>query len=201
MTARYELTFNTGSQKDQTDLTSASLRVIEGWLGAFKSSLQGSSIEKKGDKPVLVLKLATPDDAAALTERLTAPFTMQIMREAGEKETADITIEKIGGFKATGITEKDVQWVDSQTNPQTGKGAASIIFTAEGGQKLKKLFAENNGKSIGIFVRGRLVSRKLVDGTDTQESILIDNIPSPEVAKVFADDVNVGLHVTFTLVK
>ena len=63
---------------------------------------------------------------------------------------------------------------------------------------MKDLFAESEGKNIGIFIRNQLVSKLLVDTDELIDDIIITDIPTVQLANVFADDVNVGLHVTFT---
>jgi hypothetical protein len=115
----------------------------------------------------------------------------------GEPGPADIVSEKFGAFRPTAVTEKDLDWVDALNSDQGGKGKVVLRFTTQGGEKLKSLFLQSNGKTIGVFVRGVLMSLKKVDATDNKDSILIDGIPNADLARIFADDVNTGLHVQF----
>ena len=47
-------------------------------------------------------------------------------------------------------------------------------------------------------MRDQLVSTLLVDTDEVKDKIVIQSIPNPELAEIFSDDVNVGIHVTFT---
>lgn len=130
-----------------------------------------------------------------LTDALTAPFNFNVMKEAGESEP-EITIEGHGGFVSTGLTGANVLWLQASEEPN-GKGRVTISFTEEGREMMNQVFQENFGKFIGIFVRGQLVSKLLVETDELKEDIIITDIPTTSLAEVFADDVNVGLYVTF----
>jgi preprotein translocase subunit SecD len=106
-------------------------------------------------------------------------------------------VEGHGEFAATGITEEDMVWADAAEDEQK-KGVVRLTFTPQGSQKLAAVFKENKGKSIGIFVRDRLISKLTVQTDVIEDHIVIRDIPSSELARIFVDDLNVGLHVTFT---
>lgn len=195
-TLRYTLTFDTDDAARQKQLTEAVTRVMERRAAALQAKAVRNSVAVEGGKTVLTVAL---DDAAAVApfaEGLAVPFTFRIMRQAEAGEKAAITLEQFGAFAETGVTEDHVDWLTAGTGPQTLKGSVTIAFTPEGKDLLKKMFESTKGKKVALFVRGRLVSQLVSDGK-SEENIQIAGIPSPDLAAVFADDVNVGAHVTF----
>jgi hypothetical protein len=52
---------------------------------------------------------------------------------------------------------------------------------------------------MGLFVHDRLMAKMPIDAAEPKEEIVIAGIPVPDMAGIFADDVNVGTHVTFSL--
>ncbi len=71
-----------------------------------------------------------------------------------------------------------------------------IELSPQGAAILKSLGQTNEGDVIALLVRGALIS-KTVAKKDLEE-LIIRNIPTPAMGEIFADDVNVGVHVTFT---
>lgn len=197
-TVTYNLSFNVSDPQDRQELTVASQRVIERRLEHLNEPILSDSIDTS--KQPTSVTVTMPDKGAAqeLTRELAEPFKVRIMAQTASGETADITVQGQGGFKETGITENDIQWVDSRTDPSTNKGEVGIQLTPAGQRKMQTLFSQEVGKNIGIFVRDQLVSKLLVSSPDAPSTLIISNIPSPDIAEVFADDMNVGLHVTFT---
>ncbi len=193
-------TYTVDSQEGtrKTDLASASARVFERRLLGLDQEVQRGDVTVDGD--TLDVKVKGKDVAEALLHQMAQPFFMEIMVEA-EATKADISHPELGSFQKTGIEKQHFDWVSVQSSVQPGKMAAHISFTPEGQKLLKDVFSQNQGKKIGIFLRGNLMSQKLIGPTDTQGRITVDGIPGTELASVFADDVNVGLHVTFAEVK
>lgn len=202
-TVRYHLTFNVSDSQAQDSLAFASQRVVERRLEHLSEPIISDTIDSS-KKPV-TLTITVPHKSAAdeLTKELTAPFSLQIMAQTGSGETADITVEGQGGFKQSGITEKDLTGVVSHKDAD-GKGEVALLLTKDGQAKMQQLFKQTVGSNIGIFVREggapdyQLVSKLHVETTTAPQNIVISNIPSSDLADVFADDMNVGLHVTFT---
>ncbi len=157
-----------------------------------------------GSGAALIVRVSDAGAAKLLSDGLTTPFTMSIMKQVPAGQGSMIS-EKFGEFKETGITTKHFDWVSmalSVTEASVSQGSVVITFTKEGRKLLKETFAKNRGGVIAIFVRGQLMSRKLVDTKDLrQDTIQIDGIPGAELAQAFADDVNVGLHATFSPVR
>lgn len=200
-TVRFSLAFDTEDTVRKSELTAAIARTVEGRLEAKKKSAKSQGIKEENGSTILTVEASDAEGATVLQEGLTAPFTMSIMKQVEEGQ-GDIVSETYGEFKETGIKTEHFDWVTPGTKTDANgqlKGAVVIAFTPKGQELLKTIFAANRGGAIGIFVRGQLMSMKMIDFTDKQTSIAIDGIPSGELAAAFADDVNVGLHVTFTV--
>jgi len=144
-----------------------------------------------------VIVSAHPAVKEPLTAQLTEPFTMRIMAQVADGK-GDITIEKQGSFKETGITEKHLLWVTGGKDTDPAKGRVLLEFSEEGRMLMGDVFRKNKGKYIGLFVRKHLVSKLLVESEEVKDTILITDIPSFTLAEIFADDLNVGLHAVFT---
>lgn len=193
----YELQFDTLQPGEQAKLTMTSLKVAERRMKGIGEHLLEKDFFTEDGMTYLSLTLPTQDIANLLTTQLTAPFNLQIMREVPTKE-ADEVVEGHGGFAKTGLNEEhllNVEAGEDSTNP--GKGRVQLFFTEEGRDLMRNIFQENLGKNIGVFVRGKLVSKLQVESEELKDDILIRDIPNRELAQIFADDVNVGLHVIF----
>lgn len=198
--ARYGLTITLADAAKRPDLMAATLRVLERRVDALGAKLQNKSVQD-ADQPTVSIGVSDPKILPTLASQLTSPFTLRFMRQTRGKEKADITVEGHGGFKGTGITEKDILWVTAAKDPQSGKGVVVLEFSPSGRTLMEHVFAENKGSYVGLFVRGHLVSKLLVETDKVKDNIMIQNIPSAELAGVFADDVNVGTHVVFIPMK
>jgi hypothetical protein len=190
-----ELRIAPAGQAHMEELLDAAVRVIQGRLGQADQKMKAVHLTKEGSGAVLRFAVADAAAREKLLIDLTQPYSLALMVEA-PKEQADIYSELYGGFKETGITEKHVTWAASNETP-AGLGTAVIGLTKEAEIMLGTIYRENLDQEIALFVRGRLMSRKRITGTDKEGPLQIDNIPSPAVAAVFADDVNVGSFITF----
>ncbi len=195
-TLAFRLTFDTQDTLRRQELAAAAGRVAEGRMIAREKEVLAQEIKDDGDGMLLTMTVTDAQAAEWLIDGLTTPFSMAIMQEVDKGKPGALST-KFGDFTETGITTEDFDWVTVGAL-QDGKGSVSVSFTPAGGAELKKVFSANRGKVIGIFVRGQLMSKKLIDKNDTQAGIAVDGIPSAELAAGFADDVNTGLHVTFT---
>lgn len=194
--ARYALTFKNTTPEGAAQLKDAVIRVVEARLESQKQKLRSHAFAEENGATFLTINASDGDAVEALTQQLTAPFTMRIMKEVPAGQ-GDLHSDKHGDFAETGITEEHFDFVQVNAESSEGKGAVTIHFTPAGKELLKQVFAQNRGEVVGIFVRDQLMSKKLIAVADTQDSVAIDNIPSTQIAAIFADDVNVGLHVTF----
>lgn len=184
----------TGTDR-RSELLAAAKRVVERRLKLIGA--EDATVRLGADDPILIVDGVTDDGKAELTRQLTAPFSLKFMKHVETGGT--LTVEGHGGFVETSLNGSHALWVTADGDELTGKGVVAISFTEEGKRALQRLFKENPGRIIGIFVRDKLVSKRTLSAAEkeTIEMISIADVPTPEIATVFADDVNVGLHVTF----
>ncbi len=197
-TVTYRLDFDVTDKTVQDTLTKTSMEVVERRLGHLGVQLIKKETTTKDDKTFLSVTLPDAESATALTGELTATFDLKVMREASAGQPFDVTIEGRGSFADTGINQEDFEWVEAHRDEATGKGAVGLTLTADGQKKMQTLFKTMKGKSIGIFVRGKLVSLLKIQTDEAPANLIIRDVPSPDIAQIFADDMDVGLHVTFT---
>ncbi|MEK7562905.1 MAG: hypothetical protein AAB544_00750 [Patescibacteria group bacterium] len=195
--SNYRLQFDTEETSRLTLLSLAVTRVVERRLETMGESVKGLDISQKEEGPELTFTVETEAAAALLRDDLTASFDLKIMRETKAGETPTIEIEGHGGFIETGVTEEHLEWVEA-AEELDNKGRITLSFSPEGRELMRTVFRQNVGRNIGLFVREKLVAKLQVDTAELKDDIIITGIPSPELARVFADDVNVGLHVIFT---
>lgn len=195
-TVSYQLQIDSTDIAKREELMVASQRVVERRLS--RTGIEPDVSLQKGDAPTLTVTV--PDRAVAidLENELTTPFSLELMRQSGTGDTVDFESDVHGKFTSTGITDTDIDWVQSNTHPLTGKGRVKIIFTAGGQDKVTSIFKENQGNEMALLVRGVLVSKLATLPTEIVDSIIIEDIPTPEIGLTFADDVNVGRFVTFS---
>jgi len=145
------------------------------------------------------LTMQLPNDEAAQIARkiLSEPFTFEIrLEQAAARKTAGTGSLDTGNWLSTGVGGPDLEWVQVVNNPN-GDVGVELIFTSGGRTKLNNVLKTNPGMSIGLFIRDLLVSKLKIQGKTLGDHVVISGIPSAKVAEIFADDVNVGLHVTF----
>jgi hypothetical protein len=194
----FNLTMDTTDIERREELGDAALRVIERRLDGMEAKILDSDVEVDADSASVTVEVDFPEALPELASQLAGPFSFEIMAQTPEGATPDVTVEGHGGFSKTGITGDDLEWVEGKVQEGTDFGEVTLIFTEEGRTKMADLFAKNNGKFIGLFVRGVLVSKMQVETDVLKDDIVIREIPTAELAEIFADDVNVGIHVTFT---
>lgn len=193
----YNLHIDESFVDQKSELTLASMRVIERRLKRIGEEILEKDISAQNGTPSIILTLGDDVVRNILTEELLRSFTLQIMTEAKDGESADITVAGHGGFRETGLTEEHLLWAQATEDSDPSKGKVTLTFTDEGRALMQSVFAENSGKNVGLFVRERLMSKLLVESAELMDDIVIRDIPNIEIAHIFADDINVGLHVTF----
>jgi hypothetical protein len=198
----FTLTMNISEIAKRTELEEASKRVVERRLSRFELKTTDLSLAPNTDGTfALTFSLAEKETADQITKELLTPFSLEIMLFTGkdkEKDMGDLYVEEQGWFTKTGINEKSLVWAQASTD-EWGKGEVALEFSPEGHALLSKTFREHVGGQLGLFVRDKLMSKLLIETKELKEKIVIDGIPSPEIAAIFADDVNTGVHVTFSL--
>lgn len=206
-TLSYDIAFDTQDKARMNDLTQSAQRVMERRLTRLEGELLGFGVDysESENRTVIDAEVSPQEAANALNEEMTAPFVFEIRVGEETEQEGDIVVEGMGPFRATGVTGDDIDWVlsgdDEAAENALPKGTITIGFTDEGVKKMENLFAANAGKPMGIFVRERLAARISLNDEHITRTITIRGIPSREIADVFADDINVGLHMTFTLLK
>lgn len=179
-------------------LIQASERVLKRRLAAADVQDAVVSVAPAGAADATVV-LRLPDAAAEDAARriLSEPFTFEIKLAGGMIK--DPSGAEVVDWQATGITGADLEWIQPVRDTSTDTLGVDLQFGADGRAKLASVFKVNQGKDVGIFVRDLLVSKLRVNSADIGNSIVISGIPSAAIAEIFADDVNVGLHVVFSL--
>jgi len=121
-------------------------------------------------------------------------FTFDIRLDAGPLDGDP----KFATWESLGIDHTMLLWVQAIGNRVTSQVDVELTLNEEGKKKLRELATTHRGKRVGIFVRDLLISALTVQSGSFTDRIIISGIPSAEIAEVFADDVNIGLHVRFT---
>ncbi len=193
---KYRLTFDVQDPEEVELFTQAALRVIDRRLERLNASVAESEITKDANGVTVTLHIPETVEET-LTNELTAPFDVDFLLSTNEAEP-DTTVEGMGGFNLTGIGSGTLLGVTASQDETTNTGIIVLHFNEEGTVQMQKLFRENVGKDIALFVRGLLVSKFAIASSDFNSMLVIQPIPDYELAKIFADDMNVGLHVTVT---
>ena len=193
-------TFDTNGKDDKASLILATKKIISRRLEMYEADLMNFSVQYNDDNSAdITISSSDADATHAVSDAMIEGVDLEIRKQVEEYQDGDITVEKLGDFRATGINGDDVSWVLSRASGNAlNQGEVMIQFTEEGAEKMNTLFTENVGTNIGLFVRGKLAANFAIPDGGFQESIIIPNIPSIEMAEIFADDMNVGTNMTFT---
>jgi hypothetical protein len=192
----FDLEFDVDDKAQQANLLMASRRVIDRRLARMGEDIEKEDISTLDGAVSITMTLSSKEGVELLIDELSEPFTLDVMGEVTETD-ADLVVTGHGGYKRTGLDETFFIGAEAKPDSSPGKGQVLIYLSESGMDKMGEIFKEYNGQFIGLFVRGKLVSKLLVETDEVKDQILIRDIPSLELAEIFADDVNVGLHVTF----
>lgn len=179
-------------------LLQASERVlIRRFAGAEVKDAVVSVAPTSGSGGIVTMKL--PDDDAIETAKriLGDSFTFEMKLAVGTKLNEEGVEET--EWESTGVDGNSLMWIQPIRNPNTGELGVELQFDKDGMSKITDVFTKNEGKDLGIFVRDLLVSKLTIGKEAVGDSIVINGIPSERIAEIFADDVNVGLHVHFSV--
>ncbi len=190
-----EMTITSTDTSKTAELLKGAERVIVRRLAAASITKNVSASAVPNAEQSATLTVTVPDGAAAekVHSILDEPFTFDIRTEEPANDPSDPTKTE---WKLSGIEGQDLQWV-RVVHASDGSIGIELLFSETGRTKLATVLTDNVGKSIGIFVRDLLVSSLTIKKGGISDHIVIDGVPSDMVAQIFADDVNVGLHVTF----
>lgn len=197
---QYIVEFDTDNVERMADLTAAARRVIERRLLRHGGELVNFGVKREGKDTFLTVETDKKEVAEALNTELTTPFELAMMVEVeGEPIEGDISVEGHGTFRSVNVTQEDLDWVlgAASDGPIVGQGKVTVGFTEDGGAKMRIVFESHNGKHLGMFVRQQLAAKILLENEHISRTITIEGLPSSDLALVFADDVNVGTHMTF----
>lgn len=177
-------------------MINASERVVKRRLVALGAQNPNVIAVPKGDEGG-EMRIEVPD--ASILPRvqsiLSEQFVFDMRLELKETTPQDQNIEE--NWEKLGIENQHLIGLQVVTDEKTQEVAVELLFTDEGRNLLKAAFAKHKGKTVGIFVRDLLVSKLKIASGELSEHIVISGIPSAEVAQIFTEDVNVGLHVAF----
>jgi len=192
--------FDTNGKDDKAELVLATKKIITRRLAMHEADLVDFDVQYKDDNSVdITVKGSDADATKAMLDAMTQSFNLEIRKNVPEHQDGDITVEKLGDFRETGINGDDISWVLSRASDNAlDHGEVMMQFTEEGSKKMNTLFQENVGVNIGLFVRGQLAANFAIPNGGFEDSIIIPNIPSVEMAEIFADDMNVGTNMIFT---
>ncbi len=190
----YALTLKSTDAAKRMELVNASERMVRRRMAS--NSIGGTVLAvPTGDKGTLTVRLTDTGKASTVQTFINDPFTVEMK---GVLKTVPPPTPGDEKWVDTGITGQDIDWVQVIGDRTTGKIGVEISFSLDGNTKLQQAFEKFQGGDLGIFVRGLLVSKLKVNQQQAGGRIIITGIPSAAIAQVFADDVNVGLHVQFT---
>lgn len=176
----------------------ATEKVMERRFAALKlQNARASVVPLNANTATLTLTLpdteATEKMEAILAEEFTFDIRIEKIKDKNAKEDAPQS-----EWLPTAFTGSSLSWVQAVGNKNTGRVALELQFTEQGRTVIQSIFRENVGKNIGIFVRNQLMSSFQITNPNVGDTIAIGGAPSANIAEVFADDVNVGLLVSFT---
>ncbi len=199
-TLTYTLEVRQDSPSNVVALLSSAERVIIRRLAALGEAKPIATVVPTGGSGgLLTISLAKDDIAPRVKEMIAEPFTFDIRLE---KPLATAPTDENAGdasqWLETGIHKEQVVGVRTVVSKTNSSAAIEITFTPEGRALLQKLFSENKGKNIAIFVRDLMVSRLKIESDAITEHIVISGIPSATVGQIFSDDVNAGLYINYS---
>ncbi len=179
------------------ELLQASERVLQSRLAAanVEDAIVSVTPETKGGGK-MTITLDEVEHESVVDRMAMQPFTFDFRIASEPKEKTSTSPEDVQWDKTT-LTGSSIFWLTAGEDEGARRASVNIEFTPEGRSKIEKIFSENNGKDLGIFVRNLLVSKITIGEVPLTNTIIIAGIPSIEIAKIFSDDVNTGLHVQF----
>ncbi|HRH93549.1 MAG TPA: hypothetical protein PKV72_03375 [Candidatus Peribacteria bacterium] len=193
----YGLTIDNGTPAQVVNLINASERVMKRRISALGVQTPNViAVPTGGSGGTLTIDVPDEQLVTRIQQILAEKFTFDMRLELKETTAQDQNAEE--NWEKLGVENQHLIGVQVVGDEKTGEVAVELLFTDEGRDLLSKAFAKYKGRTVGIFVRGVLVSKLKVENDAVSDHVVISGIPSAAVAQIFADDVNVGLHVAFT---
>ena len=197
LTAKYAATFSAVDQEKAHELVESVERVIIRKLvatGVDQNDVRVDVVPTGQGGANVTVHVKDANELEAAQALIAEHLTFDIRIEKEEKPDGE---EKPDNWIPTSLTGSSLLWVSAIGNRETGEISVELQFNEEGKKELQDVFTAAKGKNIGIFVRNLLVSKLRVAASPPSDRVVIGGIPNERVAEVFADDVNVGLRVTF----
>jgi hypothetical protein len=196
-----DVQFTTSGNDDRAELVLATKHIAERRLERLETEISDFDVTYGEDSSaVIVISGSNSDAMQDLLAQMTDPFAVEIRLQAEVHEEGDIEVEGLGSFRDIDIHKEDMRWVLSramEANP-LNHGEIMIQFSETGTEKMDALFKEHSGENIGLFIRNQLAANFAISQDSFGGAITIPNVPSAELAQIFADDMNVGINMTFT---
>ncbi|MDP7477063.1 MAG: hypothetical protein QF442_01290 [Candidatus Peribacteraceae bacterium] len=196
-TLSYDVEFKSNDRNRMANLTLATKRIVTRRLRRFDSNLLDYDVDYGEGTASISIEVDNAKAANALDEEMLAPLVLEIRTQVEEALEGDIEVEGQGFFRASTISSDDFDWVVGGKSQSGPNGQVTLIMTDEGSENMKKIFADHQDESIGLFLRGRLTALFTANGENFEQSIVIPNVPTEQMAEIFADDMNVGIHMKF----
>ncbi len=194
---QYEISVDRDAPAEVVNLIEASERVMKRRVAALGVQNPNVIAIPTGNSGG-TLTIDVPDEQLVtrirdiLAEQFTFDMRLELKETTPDDQNAEENWEKIG------VENQHLIGVQVVSDAKTGEVAVELLFSDEGRALLTNAFAKNKGRTVGIFVRGVLVSKLKIESGAVSDHVVISGIPSAFVAQIFADDVNMGLHVAFT---
>ena len=194
----YDLNLNLKSPDYEENVLDAAKLIVERHIKAAEASIGVEETINEIERNGTTIKVTFNNEEMIeeLNNRLTRPFAFEFM-EVVPIEEAQVVVAETEGYSPFGLTGDHVDWLTAEGGDGT-PGIVTVKFTEEGAEVKNKMFGERVGENVGLFVRGMPVYKLLIEEDDIEGNTLALNIPDAALGYIFADDVNVGLQVTFT---
>ncbi len=200
----YDVSLTLPDESRSLELMNATERVVNRRMHSLTVDGSAAIIPTSKDKGKLKISVHDGASGKRVSDMLAQPFSFDVRVSKENARAASQQNSSSRGtdtWLPTGITGAELQWVSPIGDRTTGKIGVEFTFSPAGQQKLADVVRKNAGKSLGMFVRGLLVTKVSIEAKKIQQHIVVIGIPSPEIANVFTDDVNVGLHARLTPVE
>ena len=193
----YNVTFKTDDAAHRAQLVQGLENVVKRRMEARKIEGAVASVVPTGEAATLTISNLN-DEATKneVTDLLAEPFSFDLRTTTVTNQSSEPSLDD---WEKTSITGEDLTWVEVLQDEASGHIGIELTFTEDGRQKLNAIMKEHNDETLGIFVRDFLVSKLKIDGNEIKEHIIISGVPNANIARIFADDVNVGILTSLSL--
>ena len=191
----FEWELSPAGTEHKEELLQSSLSTIESRINALAlEPLENVSVTHDSGRIVIT---GLPEEIASeLDQKLQQRFALNIMKQVPLEE-ARLVLAETDGYADTAFTEQHVKYLTIIPSNVPGSAVIEVELTTEGSAVLRQVYQEHLGEHLSIFVRDRPIYQFLVEEDDLQKTKIYMTIPAPELGKIFVDDVNTSLYVSF----